>query len=86
MRRWRRQLAGYTCVVDLGDGTPERDCRIKNLSVGGACLVGLDPALVSEKSTLMLRFWERGKVKRKCRVVWTDASHIGVRFVGVRRN
>jgi len=84
MRRWKRQLAGYVCAADLGDGKPVRACRIKNMSVSGACLVGLDPSLVS--STLTLHYWDRGQVKRTCQVIWTDARHIGLRFVGPRRS
>jgi hypothetical protein len=83
MRRWKRALAGYNCTVDLSDGNPPRACKIKNLSVGGACLIGLDPSDVP--SPLVVRFWDRGKVKRTCRVVWTDARHLGVEFVGRRR-
>jgi len=78
MRRWKRQRAGYVCLVEHLDRL--RGCRIKNISVGGACLVGLDATVAPGE--ILIVTWTGRKARRTCRVVWIDGEHVGVRFVG----
>lgn len=77
MRRWKRQRAGYVCVVEFPDGPHQ--CRIKNLGVGGAFLSGLpSPPATGELLTVS---WKSGKLRRCCRVVWAKADEAGVQFI-----
>jgi hypothetical protein len=52
---------------------------MKDVSTGGACVVGLDPKATPETITLV--FWERGQVKRRCQVIWRGETEIGVRYL-----
>jgi hypothetical protein len=78
MRRWKRQKAGYICLVEHRDGL--HGCRIMNISVAGACLVGLATSV--GPGELLTVSWKGRKARRTCRVVWTDGEHVGVQFVG----
>jgi hypothetical protein len=61
------------------DGWPLGECRMKDISDGGAQLV------ISEiedlPKELMLSLSRDGRVRRECEVVWHRNGAIGVRFV-----
>lgn len=52
------------------------DCVIRNLSVGGACLIVETPVGIPDSFELLL---DHASV-RNCRVAWRKATQIGVEF------
>jgi hypothetical protein len=78
MRRWKRQKAGYICLVEQHDRL--HGCRIKNISIGGACLVGLETSV--QQGELLTMTWKGRKARRTGRVVWTDGEQVAVQFLG----
>jgi hypothetical protein len=54
---------------------PVTDCRVIDLSVGGACLELSDPRPVPKRFELVL-----GAVKKKCTLVWRVKKRLGVSF------
>ena len=73
----RRPLAYPAKLVAL-DGSWGRNCRVVDVSEGGAKLVTEHP--VQLPSDFFLAFSMRGKATRKCRVVWSADCEIGVEF------
>jgi hypothetical protein len=78
MRRFKRQRAGYVCLIECRDGLQQ--CRIDNLSVRGARLAEL-PEPLSAGQTLNLS-WTSRKLWRSGRVVWAKGKEAGIQFVG----
>lgn len=77
-RKAKRRPMRRAAKVLLGPNEPAMLCVIWDLSDSGARLAVARPLLnVPPTFTLLID----GKVQRKCEVVWTDARHIGVRFV-----
>jgi PilZ domain len=67
-----------TAELLLGANEPSILCVIWDMSEGGARLATARPLLNLPSSfTLVLE----GKVERQCEVVWTNARHVGVKFV-----
>ena len=54
---------------------PVTDCKVIDLSVGGACLEVSDPRPVPKRFELVL-----GAVKKKCTLVWRAKRRLGVSF------
>ena len=77
-RKATRRPMRRTAEVLRGPNEPPILCVIWDMSEGGACLAVARPLLNLPPSfTLLLE----DRVERKCEVVWTDARHIGVKFV-----
>lgn len=74
----RRQVdaAGY---LYTGDGWPLGECRMKDVSSGGALLAhSITDALPDE---LLLSLSKDGAVRRRCQVAWRAGNQMGVRFL-----
>ena len=54
---------------------PVTDCKVIDLSVGGACLELSDPRPVPKRFELVL-----GAVKKNCTLVWRAKRRLGVSF------
>jgi len=54
---------------------PITDCKVIDLSVGGACLELSDPRPVPKRFELLL-----GAVEKKCTLVWRAKRRLGVSF------
>lgn len=54
---------------------PVTDCKVIDLSVGGACLELSDPRPVPKRFELLL-----AAVKKKCTLVWRAKRRLGVSF------
>jgi len=79
-RKAKRRSMRRTAEVLFGPNEPRILCVIWDMSETGARLAAARPLLnLPPRFTLLLD--DAGKVQRKCDVVWTDARHVGVRFV-----
>jgi hypothetical protein len=54
---------------------PVTDCRVVDLSAGGACLEVLDSSPIPKTFELVV-----GAVKKKCKLVWRGRRRVGVSF------
>ena len=77
-RKAKRRPMRRTAEVLLPGNERPTVCVIWDMSETGARLAMARPLLnVPPTFTLLLE----GKIQRKCEVVWTDARHVGVRFL-----
>ena len=74
----RRPLS-YPAKIVATDGSWGRNCRVVDVSDGGAKLALEKPAALPADFFLAMSM--RGGAMRKCHVMWTDDNEIGVRFV-----
>jgi hypothetical protein len=74
----RRRTVRYPASIDLGDGSPPRQCTLCDASEGGAQLLVDDPASLPNRFTLVLGY--DGTARRNCRVMWRSETQIGVQF------
>ena len=82
-RRRRRKRSGALCVVLVGGSTPVQ-CRLVNISNGGARVRGsIDTSTLPERIRLLVR--DRHITMRQCRVAWRGTREIGVQFLGPPR-
>jgi hypothetical protein len=77
-RKSVRRALGYGAKIVAPDGSWGRDCRVIDVSDGGARLALAEPADLPRNFVLALS--ERGGAARRCRVVWTTDGEIGVTF------
>lgn len=81
-RRWCRKPSGALCVALVGGSTPVQ-CRLVNISNGGARVLGfIDTSALPERIRLFVR--DR-QMMRQCRVAWRGTREIGVQFLGPAR-
>lgn len=66
--------------VVLGARQPPVGCVIWDMSDGGARLAVAHP-MSDLPRTFILVLYKGASVKRNCKVVWTDARFVGVKFV-----
>jgi hypothetical protein len=78
-RRHLRRTINYPAWIDLGDGTPLRECSLCDASQQGSQLTVAEPDQVPDRFTLALS--ADGSATRQCRVIWRAGKHIGVRFL-----
>ena len=78
-RKFVRRPLSYPAKIVATDGSWGRNCRVLDVSDGGAKLALEKPAELPEEFILALSV--RGKAARKCHVMWTDENEIGVQFV-----
>ena len=57
------------------------DCRVRNLSVLGAGLEVASQIGIPDEFVLLV---EHGGINQRCRVVWRNATHMGVEFIATR--
>jgi len=78
-RRSPRKKINTIAFVYSTDGRPLGECRIKDISTGGARLThALSDAIPAE---FFLSFSRDGKVRRRCEVRWSKEKELGVRFL-----
>ena len=76
-RQDTRQRLSYLTAVVTANGT-RHECRFSDISASGARLEVKDPAQLPDQFILVLS--ERGKVMRRCEVIWRSEKYLGVRF------
>ena len=84
-RRTPRQALGRDAFVCSDDGKPIGACHLCDVSATGARL-SMPPRLLAKlPEDFILVLAKRGKVHRRCRIVWRSEDEVGVRFrPGVR--
>jgi hypothetical protein len=76
--RRKVNAAGY---LYTGDGWPLGECRMKDVSSGGARLAhAIADDLPDE---LLLSLSKGGTVRRRCQVAWRRENMLGVRFLAI---
>jgi hypothetical protein len=80
-RKFVRRALSYPAKMTAIDGSWERNCRIVDVSDGGARLLTAQPLQTGEDFTLVLS----NKTTRCCHVMWSVGSESGVRFIRPRR-
>jgi len=78
MRRESREEVGHRAWLDTGDGGPLLACTLIDISPSGAKLAIDDAAQLPE--TFALQLTRYGHPHFSCRVVWRNASALGVAF------
>jgi hypothetical protein len=76
-RKFARRTLNYPAKIIANDGSWGRNCRLVDVSDGGARLVTEQPIELPEDFTLALS----GKIARRCHLKWIDDCEIGVTFV-----
>ena len=77
-RNYRRKSLKYPARIDLGDGSPMRDCVLADISETGARVKLKEPSELPERFTLLVG--PLGAAPRSCRVVWKEGAEIGLEF------
>jgi hypothetical protein len=78
-RRFPRKTINTVGFLYSTEGWPLGECRIKDISTGGARLAhGLSDEIPAE---FLLSLSRDGKVRRRCEVRWRTEKEIGVRFL-----
>jgi hypothetical protein len=78
-RRSPRKKINTVAFLYTVDGWPLGECRIKDISTGGARLAhALSDEIPAE---FFLSFSRDGKVRRRCEVRWSKEKEVGVRFL-----
>ena len=78
-RKNLRRAITYPALIDLGDGSPLRECSLCDASQEGAQLLVADPDSLPDQFVLALSL--DGAARRNCRVVWRLEKQIGVTFL-----
>lgn len=79
-RRFVRKPLGYRAKIVGPDGSWGRNCRVIDVSEGGARLITETPLELPDDFILALSM--RGAAaKRRCHVVWKQDCEIGVEFL-----
>ena len=76
-RKFPRRPVTYPAKIIANDGSWGRNCRLLDVSDGGARLVIAEPLELPENFTLALS----RKTARRCKLKWMDDCEIGVIFV-----
>ena len=77
MRRENRQVVSRPARVELGEGNVIQ-CRIANLSPGGAMLIMPNSEWLPQTFLLVDTF---SNIRREVRLMWTAPDRAGVRFI-----
>ena len=84
-RRTPRQALGRDVFICSEDGKPLGACHLCDVSATGARLSMAPRLLANLPDDFILVLAKRGKVHRRCRIVWRSDEEVGVRFrAGVR--
>ncbi len=75
-RKSGRRPLNYPAKIVASDGSWDRDCRMVDVSAGGARLVVAEPLDLPADFTLAL-----GPIARKCQLRWNEDCEVGVLFV-----
>jgi PilZ domain len=77
-RRTPRRKVNVPVFLYTADGWPLGECRMRDISAGGARLTVLPANELPDE--LLLSLSRDGKVRRHCSLVWRNEEEIGVRF------
>ena len=76
-RKEERETVGhYLLQVDARDGRDPIQCRIRNISVSGACLELSEKTELPNEVTLII-----GNVLRQAKIIWRKWNHTGIVFL-----
>ena len=79
LRKTPRRTVGAAAYLYTTDGRPIGECRLRDISAGGARFAhAIADDLPAE---LVLSLSKDGKVRRRCELVWRKDNEIGVRFI-----
>jgi hypothetical protein len=79
-RSARRKSLKYPARIELGDGTPSRECLLSDVSESGARVVLKTIENLPNQFTLLIG--SLGAAPRVCKVVWRDEAELGLEFTG----
>ena len=77
-RKFVRRSLGYRAKIVATDGSWGRNCRVIDVSDGGARLLTEQPIELPDEFILALSM--RGAATRRCHVIWKQDCEIGVEF------
>jgi hypothetical protein len=78
-RKHARQAINVVGYLYTNDGWPIGECRVKDISAGGAKFVHTITDEIPD--VLVLALSKDGNVRRICKLVWQKDNQVGVRFV-----
>jgi hypothetical protein len=78
-RKHVRRTVMYPGQIDLGDGSPLRECKLQDASAEGALLGVEAPKDLPDEFTLVLGY--DGTARRRCKVAWRSEDQVGVAFL-----
>jgi hypothetical protein len=78
-RRTPRRSVTYPAYIDIGDGSPVRECFLCDASQEGALLSVTDTRHLPKEFILALS--ADGAARRRCEVAWRSEGQVGVRFI-----
>ena len=76
-RKAGRQPLSYPAKIIANDKSWGRDCRLVDISDGGALLVTEEPLELPHEFILALS----GRITRRCQLRWREDCDVGVLFV-----
>jgi hypothetical protein len=82
LRKSPRQRVHAVAFLYTTDGWPLGECRLKDISTGGAKLAVSIAGEVPNEFLLALS--RDGSVRRRCQIAWRAETQIGVRFVATQ--
>jgi hypothetical protein len=82
LRKTARKRVSADAFLYTTDGQPLVECRLKDISAGGARLALSVPGEVPTEFLLSLS--RDGSVRRRCQIAWRAENQIGVRFVATQ--
>jgi hypothetical protein len=79
LRKAPRRTVGVVAYLYTTEGWPIGECRMRDVSAGGARFVH---AIADElPGELLLSLSKDGRVRRHCELVWRKDNEVGVRFL-----
>jgi hypothetical protein len=78
-RKNLRRALTYPAYIELGDGSPVRECTLCDASQEGAQLAVAEPNSLPNEFILALS--SDGAARRRCRVAWRTETQVGVEFL-----
>jgi hypothetical protein len=79
LRKTPRRTVGVVAYLYTTAGWPIGECRMRDVSAGGARFVH---AIADElPGELLLSLSKDGRVRRHCELVWRKDDEVGVRFL-----
>jgi hypothetical protein len=79
LRKTPRRMVGVVAYLYTTDGWQIGECRMRDVSAGGARFVHtIADELPPE---LLLSLSKDGRVRRHCELVWRKENEVGVRFL-----
>jgi hypothetical protein len=82
LRKSPRKRVNAAAFLYTTDGQPLGECRLKDISTGGARLALSIAGEVPNEFLLLLS--RDGSVRRRCQIAWRAEAQIGVRFVATQ--